>query len=188
MKATDLHQLLGKQYLITSFIESRLEVVNYIMEGYNNNMPVLMNNRFLHFTAHKFYRSIIIDLYALFGQATTANKYSFRFINEKYRHLLDPACIPQVKKWIREKETIIKEITHLRNKQIAHYNFTDKDSISLNFNHLPQINELFESARLIIIHCGHNWLDEHERTGYDFGREHQYLNSLRRLIDKAVGD
>ena len=45
---------------------------------------------------------------------------------------------------------------------------------------------LFELVKRIIIHLGHAFLDEEIRLGYDFGRKHQYLASLERLVDKAT--
>lgn len=75
-----MENLLGKQYLITIYIAQRLQIINYILDGYNNNKPVLINNNFLHFTAHVYYRSVIVDLYALFGPPNNNNKNSFLFI------------------------------------------------------------------------------------------------------------
>lgn len=71
-----LKDLVGKQYLLASYIEQRLQIVNYIIDGYNENLPVLGNNQFLHYTEHVFFRSIINDLYALFGDNRN-NKVNF---------------------------------------------------------------------------------------------------------------
>jgi len=128
-----IKDMLGKQFLITSFIENRLQIVNYIKEGYDFDKPILMNNRFLHFTAHIYYRSIIEDLYALFGKAGKDNKYSFFHITKQYEDLFKPTTITIVQDWINDSKDDINAITHLRHKQIAHYDFSIKESIRLNF-------------------------------------------------------
>ena len=76
--------MLGKQFLITSFIDQKIRIVNYIKPGYDDNKPVLINNTFLHFTAHIYYRSIIVDLYALFGKPNQSNKFSLFHIAQKF--------------------------------------------------------------------------------------------------------
>lgn len=181
-----LQKVLGKQFLIAAYIETKLQIVNYIKEGYDSNKPILINNRFLHFTAHTYYRSIVVDLFALFGPANSHNKNSFRHFNLKYEDTLNRSAIKAVEEWIDNADNDIRTIMLLRHKQIAHYDFEQKESISLNFDHLSQINSLFELAKRIIIHLGHAFLDEEIRIGYDFERKHQYLESLERLIAKAA--
>lgn len=172
MTENHLQKVLGKQFLIAAFIETKLQIVNYIKEGYDSNKPILINNRFLHFTAHTYYRSIVVDLFALFGPANSHNKNSFRHITLKYQDLLNRNCIEDVSNWIQDVEDDINTIMHLRHKQIAHYDFEQKESISLNFDHLPQLNRLFQLAKRIINHLGHAFLNEEIRVGYDFDRKH----------------
>jgi hypothetical protein len=180
-----MKDILGKQFLITSFIENRLQIVNFIKEGYDLNKPILMNNRFLHFTAHIYYRSIIVDLYSLFGKPSKDNKYSFLHITEQFKDFVKPTTIETVRNWIIASQDDINTITQLRHKQIAHYDFTKKESISLNFNNLFRLNNLYNLATRIISYYGESFLDEEDMVGYDFGRRHQYLDSLQRLINKA---
>lgn len=181
-----LQDILGKQYLIAAYIEPRLQLANFIKEGYDSNKPILMNNRFLHFTAHNYYRSIVLDLYALFGRANTnSNKYSFFHINDKYEGVVIKGTIDTVQTWLFEAKNDIKTIELMRHRQIAHYDFEKKEFISLNFNHLLELNTLFDLARQIIVYGGNAFLDEEIRVGYDFGRRSHYVHSLERLIAKA---
>ena len=181
-----LQKLLGKQYLISGYIEKKLQIVNYIKQGYEDNVSILKSNRFLHFTAQVYYRSIIIDLHALFGKANNSNKNSFHFI-ENFASLLKTKSVSIFKEWIESYIEEISIIEDLRHKQMAHYDFSKKESISLNFNNLPQVNLLFNLAQKIICHFGNSLLDDASPIGYEFGREHHYLHSLQRLVKKAGG-
>ncbi|MBL7732924.1 MAG: hypothetical protein JNM88_17255 [Chitinophagaceae bacterium] len=176
---------LGKQYLIVAFIEQRLALVNYIKKGYDNNTPVLMTNRFLHFTAHGFYRSIILDLYALYGKPTNDNRYAFGHIKTESFPELNPNSIREAETIIKGLESSIVTITKIRHQQIAHYNFEKEDSISLNFDQLPALNKLFTSAVEIIKLLGVGFLLEEERMGFDFEQECHYVRSLQHLIERS---
>ena len=186
MADNSLQKLLGKQYLIAAYIEAKLQIVNFIKEGYDANKPILINNRFLHFTAHTYYRSIAIDLYALFGPANNHNKNSFLHIDDTYRSLLVPNSIEAVNTWIVNDQQSILIIKDLRHKQIAHYDFTFKEAISLNFDNLNHLNTLFALAKKIITFYGQAFSDDAMKTGYSFDRRHQYVASLERLINSAT--
>lgn len=182
-----LKDLLGKQYLIAAYIEPRLQLANFIKEGYEADKPILINNRFLHFTAHNYYRSVALDLYALFGRADkNRNKYSFFHIDNRYESLVTVGSIHAVQSWLFAAEKEIKIVELMRHRQIAHYDFDKKASISLNFNHLTELNTLFNLAKQIISYCGNDFVDEEIRMGYVFERRSQYLDSLERLIAKAA--
>lgn len=186
MEENELQKLLGKQFLIAAYIESKLQIVNYIKEGYDQNKPILINNRFLHFTAHSYYLSIIVDLYALFGPANANNKNSFKHINSNYRYLLKSESIEIVHEWITKAEENIQIIKNLRHMQIAHYDFDSKEAIYLNFDNLTRINTLFELAKRIIQFYSAAILDKENSTSYAFEKKYHYLQSLERLIDKAA--
>src|SRR5688572_12345883 len=110
MVENELQKLIGKQFLITSYIESKLQIVNYIKEGYDSNRLVLINNSFLHFTAHTYYRSIIIDLHALFGTPNKNNKQSFKQVSNDHIELLNPGTVETVLGWINSAKEDIKAI------------------------------------------------------------------------------
>lgn len=55
-----LFKLVCDQQLITSYIRSKLELLQYWKKGYDTNAPVLKNNRYLIFSAHVYYRSLLI--------------------------------------------------------------------------------------------------------------------------------
>jgi hypothetical protein len=181
----EVQQLLGKQFLITSFLETKLQVLNYIKQGYDDNKPILMNNRFLHFTAHMYYRSIIIDLYALFGQPTGNNKNSFFHIKKKYDNKFDEAHLKTLLQWIENERSHITIVQNSRREQIAHYDFSVNESITLNFDHLASLNALYKLSVRIISFCGKKLKGPENEIAYDLGRQHTAVKSLIRLIEKA---
>lgn len=178
-----LQKMLRKQFLIAFYIEQKLQIVNFIKDGYDDNKPILIDNSFFHFTAHIYYRSIIVDLCALFGTANDINKNSFLFIEKKFKDSFKPEIVETVKDWIFKSEEDIKIITDLRDKQIAHYDFIEKESISFNFNNLSELNRLFSIAQKIICHYGSSFKDENISIGYDFGNLSDELKSLKSLIN-----
>jgi len=184
MNNEELKNKLGKQYLIAAYIENKLQIVNYIKDGYDKNAPVLMNNKFLHFTAHVYYRSIVIDLYALLGPANINNKNAFKYIIKARPSELKSESLKQIADLLINAASKIQTIKNLRHTQMAHYDFSLKDAISLNFNDLPIINELFLLCQAIINMFGASYIKDELTIGYDFGRRHQYLDSLERLISR----
>jgi hypothetical protein len=189
MRENTLHKLLDKQYLITTLIEPRVQIVNYIVNGYDNNVPVLMNNRFLHFTAHNYYRSVIVDLCALFCNNKDSHKNNFHRLthNLDFKKLLKPGTIAFIQTSLDNNQPLIKVIADLRNKQIAHYDFK-KESIDFNFDNLKIVNDLFDLAKKIIIQCGSSFVKDEETVDFDFGRESDYLISLEELINDATNN
>ncbi len=181
----ELQQLLGRQYLITAFIEPRLQIVNYIKNGYDDNVPLLMNNRFLHFTAHNYYRGIIVDLGSLFINSDRTHKSNFFRILTKpeCKILLAPDFICDMSDWLSEVEEDITIIERLRNKEIAHFDLDEKESISMNFNNLLIINTLFDLAKKIITNAGSSVIDKKQTMAYHFDGNSTYLTSLKRLVD-----
>jgi hypothetical protein len=182
----EVQKLLGKQFLITAYIQPRLQIVNFIKDGYDSNIPVLMNNRFLHFTAHNYYRSIIVDLAALFTDKTTTHKNNFYRLTKDEAAILSlkPGTIVNIKNWLLEVKDEISIIRALRDKEIAHFDFDEKESISLNFDNRHIINTLFNLAEKIIAYSGKSFINEKFSITYDFERESQYIRSLKGLITK----
>jgi hypothetical protein len=185
MNTEELKAKLSKQYLIASYIENKLQIVNFIKTGYEENKPVLINNRFLHFTAHIYYRSIIIDLYALLGPANGNNKHAFRHILQDRPADLKPTSLDYIQSLLIEATNDISIVKNLRHTEMAHYDFTINESISLNFDNLSVINKLFQLSKTIIIEFGGGFFDEDSGINYDFNRRHSYLDSLERLISKV---
>jgi hypothetical protein len=189
MRENTLHKLLGKQYLITALIEPRVQIVNYIRNGYDKNAPVLMNNRFLHFTAHNYYRSVVVDLCALFCNNKDSHKNNLHRLtqNPYFKKLLKPGTIAFIQTSLENNQSLIKVIADMRNKQIAHYDFKN-ESIDFNFDNLKIVNDLFDLAKMIIIRCGSSFVKDDETIGYDFGRESDYVISLEELINDATNN
>lgn len=182
-----LQQLLSRQFIITAYVGHRIEVVNYTLHGYHGNWPVLANNSFLLAAAYEMYRGMIIDLFALFGKASTTNRNSFHFINHRYKELLNPGSIEQIKGWLKNKEASVQALTKVRHTSSAHYSFEKGSAISQNFDHLTDINDLFDLARRIITYCGNRWINEEQKTGYDFGMGDNLQQSLENLVKQAAG-
>ena len=177
-----VHKILGKQFLITSFADKKLQIVNFIKSGYDQNKPILTNNAFLHFTAHLYYRSVIIDLYALYSGANRNNKNSFFAIDQQFKTIINPMAIDEVFTWLEKAEQDIRIIKELRDQQIAHYDFNIKEAISLNFNNLDLLNRLEVLSKKIISHLAASFIDIQVRVSYDFERKYHELQSLERLL------
>ncbi|KAA2240317.1 hypothetical protein F0L74_29595 [Chitinophaga agrisoli] len=185
----ELAELLGKQYLIAAYVEKKIQLVNYIKDGYDKDLPILINNRFLHFTAHINYRSVIVDLYALYGPFGRNNKYSFfRILEPEYEYLIASESRNNLRLNLSNLSRQISTIKNLRHKQIAHYDFEQTESINLNFDNLLLVNGLFESAKEILKQIGMAFVDESLTTSYDFGRRHLELDSLTRLTNSKNRD
>ena len=120
------HKLLHEQYLITAYIEQRLTVANFIYNRYNSDKPVLRNSSFFHFVAQNISRSLIIDLHALFGVYNNTNIYSLFLHGKSYYSVFSIESIKKVKEGFKAKSKERALITDLRNKEIAHYDFTKK--------------------------------------------------------------
>ena len=180
-----LKHMLGKQFLIAVYTEQKLQLVNYIKDGYDENKPILINNAFLHFTAHVYYRSIVVDVYALFGKPNNNNKYSLLHIPKRFKDEFKEGTIEIVSEWINGSKDFIEIIEKLRHQQIAHYDFTENNAISLNFDELYIRNELYSLAKRTISYFGASTKNKDDGLGFDFGRRHHKVDSLERLIAKA---
>ena len=176
-----LQNMLKKQFLIVYFIEQKLQIVNFIKEGFDNNKPILIDNSFLHFTAHIYYRSIIVDLCALFGSPNKINKNSLWVIEKDFKSFFETEIFETIKDWLSKSETDIKIIKNLRDKEIAHYDFIITESISFNFNNLYEINKLFSIAKKIICYYGSSF-NENISIGFDLGNISDELYSLQDLL------
>lgn len=179
-------KLLSEQFLITAFVEQKLQIVNYIKSGYDENEPILINNSFLHFTAHIYYRSVIVDLYALFGPGSQNNKCSIFNISKESGNKIKTDVLKKVRSWLKEKRNNIEIIKKLRHQQIAHFDFEQIESISLNFDNLEVLNDLFNLAKRIISLYGESTNEKSESMGFDFENKSQYVRSLKALISKAA--
>jgi hypothetical protein len=178
--------MLRRQYRITAFIEKKIQIVNYIKAGYDNDMPILINSKFLHFTAHIYYRSIIVDLGALFGKPNKNNKYSFYYIDLNYKDNLKDKATDQVESWLAEHIDHIEVIKTLRDESIAHYDFNQTDTISLKYDDLEKLNDLYNLAKKTISYLGTATKDESESIQFDLERDYDEVKSLKRLISKAA--
>lgn len=172
-----VQKLLDKQYLITSYIESRLQIVNFIVDGYNNNTSVLMDNRFLHFSAHIYYRNIIVDLVALFSEGQNHKQSFYRIINNN--NIVKPDTRSDIQTWLSDKKSEIDRIKLLRNKEIAHFEFSYTEVISMNFDDLQIINDLSDLAKRIITKISSSFFN----TEYLFDTDNDFIDSLESLIE-----
>lgn len=175
----DLEDFFGNQYLVLASAGNKLDIVNYILEGYHSNLPVLINNKFLHYTAHIYFRSVVIDLFALFGPPSSQNKYSFFLVNSGFNDTISEEYLSRKKIALKLIKDEKMTLSVLRNKEFAHYDFEEKNSISYSFEHIDGINKLYDTAKELV-DLGGQLLD----TSYDYTGNGE-LHSLKRLITES---
>ena len=172
-------KLAAKQHLILSLIHQKLEIVNYIFNGWDTNQPILINTRFLHYTAHIFYRTIIIEIGALFLKKTETNKNNLhRYYKEEWvKQYLDEERIRNVEEWLKGVQSSISKIERLRHNEIAHFDFPDdkKPTVSFNFNNLMLLNQLFKVALNIVEYVCYG------KTSFGFP-PNEYLGQLQGMV------
>ena len=179
MEQNKLIQLARNQHLILSFIQEKLDIVNYILAGYENNEPIFMTNQFLHYTAHIYYRTIIVEFGALYINKLKNNKNNFHsYYKEKWvRDFLNEESINKIRGWLDDISHNIKRNEILRHNTIAHFNFDNIESkISFNFEGLVVLNELFEVGMKILSCVGDGKID------YSYKND-SYLTDLKRIIE-----
>jgi hypothetical protein len=182
----ELDFLLERQHLIIGYNKQKLEIVNHIHEGYTNNNRLIIKSDFLFFAAHVFYRSVVIDLCALFGQGSGHKNNLYQlYKNRDILKYLKPDVPGIIKAMIKKHSKEIKKIIALRNGEYAHYDFDDKPVIHMNFDELAAVNDLFTAAQNILLTCGKEKADETQNTHYELS-DRDYLNSLMRLIQPAI--
>ena len=150
---TPLNQLLSNQYLIFTFIKEKLEIVNFIRWGYDNDLPELIDNRFLHTVAHIFYRSIVVEMCTLFDDHKhQSNHFHLLIKRDKiFIQELNEETITDIKSKLQKSAIYFTdELREIRNEEISHFRFKDRTLISLNQNYLIELNKLLEIAKDIL--------------------------------------
>lgn len=177
----ELDILLGRQSMILSLIKEKLDIVNYIKDGYDKNAPVLMNSRFLHFTAHVYFRSIVVDFCALFVNRNS-EKHNFHKIYQDSRVAchLESHVPPDLQLLLESRKEDTNRIHFLRDKEYAHYDFLE-NKMSFSLKETPMLNRLFNTSVEILKVCedGRRNSDESRHTELGVAG---YIDSLQRLI------
>ena len=190
MITTPCQRLISNQSLILSYIKDKLDIINFIMWGYNNNLPVLINNGFLHSATHVYYRSIIVEVCTLFDNHKFQSNNFHLLINEdkKYSKELTSNAIEFIKeKLLDSKNYFLEEIINIRNEEVSHFRFKDGTKISLNHEYLDELNNLFDLAKQIIKISQYGFKDTTKCSDHMIGLSGHSLDSLQRLLKKASG-
>jgi hypothetical protein len=190
MTKTPLNQLLSNQFLIFSFIKEKLEVVNFIRWGYDNNLPVLINNRFLHSVAHIYYRSVIVEICTLFDnhKHQSNNFYLLVKPDKKFIRELSPETIALIEQKLAEAEVYFTdELRDIRNEEVSHFRFKERTVISLNNKYLKELNILLKIAEDIIGTATDGQIDQTLVAAYATHRSGDALQSLQNLLQEING-
>lgn len=165
-------KILRKQYLISEMLRMKLDVVTFIVNGYQQGKSILVDNKFLHFTAQMYYRNAAIDLTALFDKPNKQNRYSFFQITKYYTDMLFPEKLNELSTWLEEHKDDINTLVIFRHNEAAHYNFETQNSLQLNTQLLPVFNRLFELTIKIISFLGDADVIKHNYEGrkYQLGK------------------
>lgn len=187
---TPLNKLLSNQFLIFSFIKEKLEIVNFIRWGYDNDLPVLVNNKFLHSVAHIYYRSVIVEMCTLFSdnRHQSSNFHLIIRPDKKFIKELKFQTITSVKLKLDEANIYFtEEIKDIRDEEISHFRFKDKTAISLNHYFLPELNSLLLIAKDIIHTASEGQVDKNQISDYETRRTGDDIYSLQSLLQEING-
>lgn len=180
---SQLYKLLCDHSLILSYIHSKLEILNYLVEGYNTNQPVLMNSRYFIFESHIIYRSLIIDFCALYCSGRS-DKRSFHQLSKFYSDVPSNLRI-EIESLLDEYnngKNPIMTLKKLRDSQIAHYDLEEIETLSFNHDHLELFNTLFKKGTELVNKIGKYFSHS---IGFDFTMLSK-LEFLKRLIAEIV--
>jgi hypothetical protein len=190
MSTTLLKTLLSNQNLILSYIKEKLEIVNFIFWGYENDIPILKNNSFLHFTVHIYYRSIIVDTCTLFSD----NKHqgsNFHLLTDptkKYLNALTAPCITNLNRKLTEcKIYFLKDILDLRNEEISHYKFRRNISISFDLEYLTELNTLYNIGIEILEIASSGFIESDKSSHYKTGLSGRGIKGLQKILKDLNG-
>ncbi len=176
----ELDFLLERQHLIVAYNKQKLEIVNHIVSGRANNDRSIIRSDFLLFTALVFYRSIIIDLCALFVNSSShANNFHNIYKSQTILQHLNPNVPRQIKLLIKHYSQEIERLQVLRNTQFAHHDFEKKPALHFNFDEIEAVNGLYKTAETILVTCGNERIAG--SVGYELW-DSDYLNSLILLL------
>jgi len=177
-------EFLEGQFLILWFVQEKLDVFNYISDGYEDHKPILVNNSFLFFTAQVFSRSIIVELAALFSDRNT-NKSNFHKIYkaEENKNQIKPDACEKIKIILADCASDIKTIERLRDKEYSHFDFADKSGISLHFDHYDLMNKLYLVGKRILTIASTQRINPEKNFGFAFDTVKDSVESLHWLIE-----
>lgn len=177
--AINFEQLVSRQHLIISYIKEKIDIVNAIKSEFENNT---LNNQFLLFTSHIYYRSIVVDLCSLFVDRKTEKNNFHLLYGAVTTDILKPEAISLIKDILEKHKEDILIINNLRDKEYAHYDFLT-ESISFNFDNFSIVNNLYQSAISILEITGSERINEDNTCEYDLMLD-DYLSSFKRLLQK----
>lgn len=173
----ELTALVGRQLMIVSYVNEKLDVLNCIYEGYKNNNKAFYN-RFLLFTAHVYFRSIVIDLGALFVDRNSEKQNLHKlYKNQAVVEILGENA-EKIKILLHAQTSNVSRIHELRDKEYAHYDFP-VNAMSFSLAELETINLLFETVKDVLKICG-KVLD----TAFDLTMD-DCRSSLERLLNSS---
>lgn len=190
MAKTPLNQLLANQFIILSFFKRKLDVVNFIRWGYDNDLPILINNRFLHSVAHTYYRSAIVEICTLFddNRHQSNNFYLLTKLNKKFIKELESTTVDSINQKLDSSKTFfMQEILDIRNEEVSHFRFKNGTVISLNNNFLPELTQLNKLAEEIIDIASQGQIDKSNVAGYINQPRNPDLFSLQNLLKDING-
>jgi len=190
MIKTPLNQLLTNQFIILSFLKQKLETVNFIRWGYNSDLPILINNRFLHSVAHIFYRSAIVEICTLFddNRHQSNNFHLLTKRKKKFINELESSTVDAIKQKLDYSKTFFtQEILDIRNEEISHFRFKNGTVISLNNTFLPELNSLHKLGEDIVEIASQGQIDKSQVAGYINQPRNPNLFSLQKLLRDVSG-
>ncbi len=177
--AINFKQLVTRQHLIISYIKEKMDIVNTIRKEFESNS---LNNQLLLFTAHIYYRSIVVDLCSLFVNRKTEKNNFHLLYDTSTTEILKPEAISFIEGILEKHKEEILVIQNLRDKEYAHYDFLT-ESICFSFDYFSIVNNLFESAITILQLSGSERINQDDTCEYHLGFD-DYLSSLKRFLQK----
>lgn len=189
---TPLDKMLRNQSILLEFIAEKLDISKFLRWGFEQEIPVLYENAFLHFTSHMCLRSAIIDMCALLDNHRYQALNFHQLIDPKKKFIreLSDDCILEIKEELDKSKLIFSPVKAARDKEIAHYRY-EESFIHLSHDLLPTLLDLYNIAADIhdIAHWGRDndfETDKWFKIGvfYEDGGSQNHLLSLQRLLKR----
>jgi len=177
MNNDNLKKRLKSSSLIAMNALSKLDLINFIIEGYESNDPIMSNNHFLFSVSNNFYKLVILDLHALYGKATKMNKWSFQHFIKHQELWQDLNALMEVQIILDNNSTNAGDIAILRDKEIAHQDLDSGPVIKFNTDKLDILNSMAnDSIKIIQLIAGSIGAET------DFDRDHTELDAVKELV------
>ena len=183
MKAVS--KLLDNQSQIIVASQLKLDSVRTIINSYQEHADVIIRNSYMSFSAAVIVQSAILDLCALYCSGKDHRNSFHNLISKGYISSFNEMGIKSIQTLLSESKESVDTIQKERNKSIAHYDFTENNTLEYNVKYFYLLDTLHAKARDIISIAGSTLNDASLRMSYGV-IPNAFAQSLNRLLEYEV--